>query len=255
MDLKKGRKAAERIDWKIAGTSLEDATPIAQEAARGYAELTRHDYPEQSAPAAVGYHYEAIKRSMDFVCAAGGLILLLPLFALIATLVKLTDWGPILFVQTRVGKHGRHFRFYKFRSMVVDAERMKRDLGLKNQHNDPRTFKIQNDPRITWIGYFLRRTSMDELPQLWNVLTGEMSLVGPRPPLPTEVELYAERDRLRLIVTPGLTGLWQIRGRGRLSFERQLELDLEYIRCRGLKKDLEILARTIPAVLSCRGAY
>lgn len=199
--------------------------------------------------------YESIKRLLDVIGAVVGLIVLIPLFATIAALIKLTDWGPILFVQTRVGKDGQRFRFYKFRSMVPQAERIQGEIRGRSLHTDPRTFKIVDDPRITWIGRLLRRSSMDELPQLWNVLRGEMSLVGPRPPLPSEVDLYSEHDWRRLHVTPGLTCLWQIRGRGRLPFSEQLKLDVEYIERRSLWLDIKLLCLTVPAVLSGRGAY
>ena len=199
--------------------------------------------------------YETIKRLMDVTGAVLGLICLAPLFAAIAALIKLTDWGPVVFVQTRVGKDGRQFRFYKFRSMIPEAARIQSQIRNRNLHNDPRTFKVVDDPRITWIGRILRRSSMDELPQLWNVLRGEMSLVGPRPPVPSEVDLYSEYDWQRLTVTPGLTCLWQIRGRGRLPFSEQLKLDVEYVERRSLWMDIKLSCLTVPAVLSGRGAY
>jgi len=170
-------------------------------------------------------------------------------------LVKLTDGGPMLFIQNRVGRGGQVFRCYKLRSMVVDAERVKKELLAANQHADARTFKIVNDPRITWIGKIARKYSIDELPQLFNVLKGDMSLVGPRPPVPSEVALYNSYDFRRLEVKPGLTCLWQISGRSNLAFPEQVKLDVDYIQRRSLAFDLKILLMTIPAVLTAKGAY
>jgi exopolysaccharide biosynthesis polyprenyl glycosylphosphotransferase len=195
------------------------------------------------------------KRALDMLISATALLVLSPLFALIAFLVK-RDGGPALFRQQRIGKNGRPFDFYKFRSMVVDAEVHRRALLAKNQHGaNGVTFKIKNDPRITKLGRFLRRTSLDELPQIWNVLKGDMSLVGPRPALPSEVAIYSAEERARLAVTPGLTCLWQISGRAEIAFEDQVRLDLEYIAKRSVWFDLILIARTIPAILSGRGAY
>jgi lipopolysaccharide/colanic/teichoic acid biosynthesis glycosyltransferase len=157
-------------------------------------------------------------------------------------------------MQERVGHNGRRFRFYKFRSMYVDAERRLNDLRHENEVDGP-VFKIRRDPRITKVGAFLRRTSLDELPQLINVLRGEMSVVGPRPPLPREVDQYRPTDMIRLSVKPGLTCLWQIRGRSTLGFDTWMEFDREYISNLSLWLDVSILVRTVWAVLSCRGAY
>jgi lipopolysaccharide/colanic/teichoic acid biosynthesis glycosyltransferase len=200
--------------------------------------------------------YERVKRALDVVLSGLGLVVLAPVFALIALAIKLQDGGPVLYAHDRVGKGGRHFRFYKFRSMIRDADRLKDQLAQLNQHaGDARTFKMVRDPRITPIGRILRRASLDELPQLFNILKGDMTLVGPRPPLPCEVELYSPEDRRRLEVTPGLTCLWQIRGRSKLPFSEQVKLDIEYIETRCLLRDLEILVQTVPAVLLGRGAY
>lgn len=199
--------------------------------------------------------YLATKRCLDIVVASLALIVLSPIFLVVALLIKLRDGGPILFVQERVGKDSRLFHFYKFRSMVVGAERQRADLLLLNDHESSITFKMRKDPRITWIGRIIRRTSIDEMPQFLNVLKGEMTLVGPRPALPCEVSQYSDSDRERLNVTPGLTCLWQISGRATLPFQEQVRLDVEYIQTRSLLLDLHILARTIPAVLSGRGAY
>jgi lipopolysaccharide/colanic/teichoic acid biosynthesis glycosyltransferase len=200
--------------------------------------------------------YERVKRGLDIALSLLGLIVLAPVFALIALAIKLQDGGPILYAHDRVGKGGRTFRFYKFRSMIRDADRLKDQLAQLNEHAaDQRTFKMKRDPRITPVGAVLRRASLDELPQLFNILKGDMTLVGPRPPLPSEVELYSDHDRRRLEVTPGLTCLWQVRGRSNLPFSEQVKLDIEYIETRCLLRDLEILVQTVPAVLIGRGAY
>jgi exopolysaccharide biosynthesis polyprenyl glycosylphosphotransferase len=195
------------------------------------------------------------KRFADLVISELALIALSPLFLLLAIVIKLTSRGPVFFVQVRVGRYGRHFRFYKFRSMYVDAEERKKALLAQNQSADGVIFKMKNDPRITPVGKLLRRTSMDELPQLLNVLFGDMSLVGPRPPVPSEVQQYTMNDRKRLEVKPGLTCLWQVSGRSDIPFKQQVRLDQEYIRAMGIKNDLVILLRTIPAILTGKGAY
>jgi lipopolysaccharide/colanic/teichoic acid biosynthesis glycosyltransferase len=254
-----------------------------------------------------------IKRTVDIVGAICGLILLSPLFLLVGLLIKLTDRGPVLFWQTRVGRWGREFPFPKFRSMVVNAEALKDQLLAQNDHLkrveaqlaeflQPRdnqttpdelhaelekmghpvpaaklreyfeadgkhvnverlkefltlTFKMKNDPRITWIGRYIRKGSIDELPQLWCVLKGDMSLVGPRPPVPREVEKYTLRDRRRLDATPGLTCFWQVQGRGDIPFPQQVELDVQYIDSQNFWLDFKLLLQTIPAVLLGKGAY
>jgi exopolysaccharide biosynthesis polyprenyl glycosylphosphotransferase len=186
--------------------------------------------------------------------AVVGLLVLSPLFLLCALAVKLTSRGPVLFVQTRCGLGGVPFKFYKFRTMVEDAENRKADLAHLNEMRGP-VFKIRRDPRITRIGAILRKTSLDELPQLWNVLRGDMSLVGPRPPTPDEVERYTCRQAQRLAVLPGITGLWQVSGRSDIAdFERWIELDLEYARSWSLWMDLRILLKTLIVVIVARGA-
>jgi exopolysaccharide biosynthesis polyprenyl glycosylphosphotransferase len=193
------------------------------------------------------------KRLIDASLSLVILIILSPLLLLVAILIKLTSPGPVLFVQTRVGMNQRQFKLYKFRSMVANAEERKSALLHLNERDGP-AFKIENDPRITPLGRFLRKTSIDELPQLVNVLTGEMSLVGPRPPLPQEVEEYEWLFRKRLSVKPGITCIWQISGRNNVSFERWMEMDHEYIENWNVWLDLQILLKTIPAVLFSRGA-
>jgi lipopolysaccharide/colanic/teichoic acid biosynthesis glycosyltransferase len=195
-----------------------------------------------------------VKRPVDVVGSLLGLVLLSPLFLVIAILIRLDSPGPILFRQVRIGKEGRRFWFFKFRSMVENAEEMKETLLHLNELEGP-VFKISEDPRVTPIGRFLRRTSLDELPQLLNVLGGQMSLVGPRPPLPCEVEKYEGWQRDKLSVLPGITCLWQISGRNHIGFTEWMRLDIEYIRRQSLGLDLKILARTLPAVLSRKGAY
>ena len=197
----------------------------------------------------------ATKRLMDIVLSAVGMLLLSPVYLAIAAAVKLSSPGPVFFVQTRVGRYGRYFKFYKFRSMRQDAEAQKAALMTRNESKDGVIFKMKDDPRITKVGRFLRRTSLDELPQLWNVFIGDMSLVGPRPPVPSEVEKYTLEDRKRLDVIPGITCLWQINGRSEIPFNEQVRLDKEYILAPGIWKDVVILLKTIPAIIGGKGAY
>lgn len=198
---------------------------------------------------------ECAKRAFDRAASFLALVLISPLWALIALLIKLEDGGPVIFTQTRVGRHGREFKMYKFRSMRPDAEQRLRELLAQNQHQDGVTFKIKDDPRITRVGRWLRKFSFDELPQFYNVLVGDMSIVGPRPPVPREVALYSLADRRRLLVQPGITCLWQISGRAQIDFHGQVELDVRYIETRSFWTDLRIIAKTVPAVLSGTGAY
>ena len=197
----------------------------------------------------------ATKRLMDIVLSAVGMLLLSPVFLAIAAAVKLSSPGPVFFVQTRVGRYGRYFKFYKFRSMRQDAEGQKAALMARNESKDGVIFKMKDDPRITKVGRFLRRTSLDELPQLWNVFIGDMSLVGPRPPVPSEVLEYTLEDRKRLDVIPGITCLWQIKGRSEIPFNEQVRLDKEYILAPSVWKDIAILFKTIPAIIGGKGAY
>lgn len=196
------------------------------------------------------------KRAVDLIGATALAILLALPLALIAVLIKLQDGGPILFWQTRVGRKGRCFSFPKFRSMITNAEAVLESIEHHNHHrNGSITFKMKRDPRITPLGRFLRKYSVDELPQLWCIFKGDMSLVGPRPPLPREVDRYSPRDLRRLDVAPGLTCLWQVEGRGDLPFEKQVELDIRYVDTQSFGLDLRLLLRTIPAVLQGKGAY
>lgn len=196
-----------------------------------------------------------LKRSVDIVVSALALICLSPLLIFVALAIKLTDCGPIFFVQTRVGRYGREFPFPKFRSMVVDAEALKDEILVQSDHGKSITFKMKRDPRVTWIGRIIRKLSIDELPQFWCVLKGEMSLVGPRPPVPREVAEYTLADRRRLDVTPGLTCIWQVSGRGDIPFVEQVKLDVEYIESQSVWMDLKLLLQTVPAVLLGKGAY
>nr|WP_245773114.1 sugar transferase [Paenibacillus catalpae] len=199
--------------------------------------------------------YLMVKRMMDLVGAAIGLILLSPLLLTVALLIKLENpKAPVFFYQNRVGINEKLFRMYKFRSMVPNAEDLLTELLHKNEI-EGHMFKMKHDPRITAIGRFIRRTSIDELPQLWNVVRGNMSLVGPRPPLPREVAEYSSYDKLRLRVKPGCTGLWQVSGRNELSFSEMVELDLEYIEKRNVWFDLKILAKTAKAMVGSDDAY
>jgi lipopolysaccharide/colanic/teichoic acid biosynthesis glycosyltransferase len=195
------------------------------------------------------------KRALDVMGSLGALLLLSPLLCLIMIAIRCEDGRPAIFVQTRVGRFGRLFKMYKFRSMHHDAERRLKELLGTNRHSHGITFKIKEDPRITRVGKWLRKFSFDELPQLFNVLTGDMSLVGPRPPLPREVALYSLADRRRLAVPPGITCIWQISGRAEIDFPGQVKLDVLYIETQSLWRDIRILVKTIPAVASGSGAY
>jgi lipopolysaccharide/colanic/teichoic acid biosynthesis glycosyltransferase len=196
----------------------------------------------------------SLKRLLDVAVAGAALVATSPIFLGTAVAIKLDSPGPVFFRQTRVGKWGTTFGCYKFRSMYIDAEKRKADLAARNEADGP-IFKIRNDPRITRVGRIIRKLSIDELPQLINVLRGEMSLVGPRPALPREVAQY-EFDQLgRLDAVPGITGLQQVSGRSDLSFKRWVELDIQYIAEQSFLKDVEILLKTLPAVLTGRGAY
>jgi exopolysaccharide biosynthesis polyprenyl glycosylphosphotransferase len=195
-----------------------------------------------------------IKRSLDLLGAAVALAALAPLVAVTATLIKATSRGPVFFKQTRVGLNGRMFTLFKFRSMYRDAESRRAALADRNEMSGP-VFKIKDDPRITPVGRWIRRFSIDELPQLWNVLRGDMSLVGPRPPIPEEVQKYERWQRRRLSMKPGITCLWQVSGRNGIDFDDWMKLDLAYIDTWSLRLDALILLRTVPVVLTARGAH
>jgi exopolysaccharide biosynthesis polyprenyl glycosylphosphotransferase len=196
----------------------------------------------------------AIKRVFDIVSSGIALVLLSPLMLGVAIAIKLTSRGPVLFKQTRTGLHGGPFNMLKFRSMVIDAEELKAKLMALNEHKQGPVFKMTRDPRITKVGRFIRKFSIDELPQLINVLRGEMSVVGPRPPIPSEVEKYEAWQRRRLSVRPGLTCVWQVSGRNQISFEEWMYLDMHYIDHWNLAQDFSLILKTVPVVLTGRGA-
>ncbi|MED1047401.1 sugar transferase [Bacillus mycoides] len=199
--------------------------------------------------------YLFMKRLMDIVGALCGLILLSPIFLIIALLIKLEDPnGPIFFKQNRVGKNEKEFEMYKFRSMITDAEEKLKDL-LQHNEVSGAMFKMKDDPRVTKIGKFIRKTSIDELPQLLNVLKGEMSLVGPRPPLTREVKEYTSYDKQRLLVTPGCTGLWQVTERNSVGFKEMVELDLTYIQHRSLWFDVKLMFKTVLVLFGSKDAF
>ncbi|MEB5880300.1 sugar transferase [Enterococcus gallinarum] len=201
------------------------------------------------------YAYFFVKRLIDIFGSFVGLILLSPLFFVVAYKIKKEDpEGPVFFSQDRVGKNGIIFKMYKFRSMCVDAEE-KLETLLQHNEVEGAMFKMKDDPRVTKIGKFIRKTSIDELPQLLNVLKGEMSLVGPRPPLVREVAEYSAYDRQRLLIKPGCTGLWQVSGRNHVGFDEMVRLDLRYISKLSIKNDLKIVMRTIKVVVQPNGAY
>jgi lipopolysaccharide/colanic/teichoic acid biosynthesis glycosyltransferase len=195
-----------------------------------------------------------LKRLVDFAVAAIGLVALLPLLVVVAFAIKLTSRGPVFFRQRRCGRGGREFRMLKFRTMVKDADRMQAELKPLNEVDGP-MFKIENDPRMTPLGRILRRYSIDELPQLWNVLKGEMSLVGPRPLAAREMQFCPAWRDARLKVRPGVTGLWQVSGRSKSSFHDWIRLDIEYVRERSAFLDFRILARTLQVVLRGLGSF
>jgi exopolysaccharide biosynthesis polyprenyl glycosylphosphotransferase len=219
--------------------------------------------PQHEKAVADGYvHYlsirskpiqQAIKRAFDIFASAIALACLSPLMIVVALLVKLTSRGPVLFKQDRVGLHGRSFHMLKFRSMIANAEELKAKLMAQNEQQGP-VFKMTRDPRITTVGRFIRKYSIDELPQLLNVLRGEMSVVGPRPPIPSEVAKYEAWQRRRLSVRPGLTCVWQVSGRNEISFEEWMYLDMQYIDHWSLAQDFQLILKTVPIVLTGRGA-
>lgn len=198
---------------------------------------------------------DAFKRALDIAVSGTALLALSPVFAAAALAVKLETPGPVFFGQMRVGRRGRAFRMWKFRTMVADAEKLKALLAQANEMRGGVTFKMRRDPRVTRAGALMRRFSIDELPQLWNVFAGDMTLVGPRPPVPAEVREYELSDRRRLDAEPGITCIWQVSGRSEIPFKQQVELDVRYIQQRSTWMDLLLLIKTIPAVLFGKGAY
>ena len=198
--------------------------------------------------------YEISKRAIDIIGAGSGLLLLSPVIAIVACAVKFTSKGPIFFSQKRVGKNGKIFEMYKFRSMVVNAEELKEKLAHQNEMSGP-MFKMKDDPRVTKIGKFIRKTSIDELPQLWNVLKGDMSLVGPRPSLPKEVKQFENWMYKRLTVKPGLTCYWQVSGRNNIDFEDWMKLDISYVEDRNLWIDIKLIFNTVFVLFGDKNAH
>lgn len=215
---------------------------------------TRHPMTSDLTSAPTSVVYGVAKRLFDLAGSIALLLVLSPVLLVIALAVKLSSRGPIVYKSTRVGFCGEYFTFYKFRSMRTDADKMLEKLMAQNEKDGP-IFKMKNDPRCTPVGVFLRKYSLDELPQLWSVVTGHMSLVGPRPMLPKEVSCYSPNDFERLRVRPGITCYWQVMGRSRLTFEEWMELDRRYVRERSFWVDLKILSRTLRAVFQSDGAY
>ena len=198
--------------------------------------------------------YRAIKRGFDILTSGLALILLSPLFLILIVLIKREDGGPAFYSQERIGKNEKPFKMWKFRSMIVNADKMVEQLEEQNEI-DGAMFKIKDDPRVTKIGHVIRKYSLDELPQLWNVLKGDMSLVGPRPPLPSEVAEYTDYDKQRLLVIPGCTGLWQVTERNEADFDEMVWLDIVYINHSGLWEDLKLIIKTVLVMIHPNGAY
>ena len=198
--------------------------------------------------------YLFIKRSIDIICSLAGIIVLSPIFLIVAVLIKIEDpKGSIFFCQERNGQHPNTFKMYKFRSMVHNAEELLKDLQHKNEQTGP-AFKMADDPRITKVCKFIRKTSLDELPQLFNILKGDMSLVGPRPPIPREVREYNSYQMQRLLVKPGLTCIWQVSGRNNIGFDEWVDMDLEYIKTRNLLLDIKLILKTVKVLFGDNNA-
>ena len=200
------------------------------------------------------YGYRITKRVFDVIASLLGLVILSPVFLVLAICIKLDDGGPVFYSQERIGKNGKPFKMYKFRSMRVNADKELEEIARQNEV-DGAMFKIKNDPRITRIGKFIRKTSIDEFPQLVNVLLGQMSIVGPRPPLPREVVEYTNYDKQRLYVSPGCTGLWQVTVRNNVGFDEMVNIDLHYIQRRSVFLDLKIIIKTIKVIFVPNDAY
>mgnify|MGYP001435287424 FL=1 len=198
--------------------------------------------------------YEAIKRLIDIICSFVGILVLSPLFIIIAIIIKFTSKGPVFFSQKRVGRNGKEFDMYKFRSMVVNAEELKEKLAAQNEMSGP-MFKMKDDPRVTKVGKFIRKTSIDELPQLWNILKGDMSLVGPRPSLPKEVAQFDDWMYKRLEVKPGLTCYWQVSGRNNIDFEDWMKLDVRYVEEKNLWIDIKLIYKTVFVLFGDKNAH
>jgi lipopolysaccharide/colanic/teichoic acid biosynthesis glycosyltransferase len=242
---------------RAPGAAVLTLPVVGRPEALAVAERAMHTAEETMAHAAGTVEHVlvvAVRRSIEVAVALVGLLLLVVMLPVLALAIKLDSPGPVIFRQTRLSKGGRPFTILKLRSMSRDAERRLADVMAMNIMDGP-TFKAPDDPRVTRVGRVLRRFSLDELPQFWNVLRGEMALVGPRPPLPEEWALHGDEERIRLAVTPGITGLWQVSGRSHCPHQRMVELDLEYVRRRSLWLDLSIILRTVPSMFRGWGAY
>ena len=257
--------------WKVAedicrqfpdGVTRPICTVLSYPSAEPWHVESRHEVEEAREPSRQFEPMETVfliktplwKRVLDIVGASAGLVILSPVLLLVAALVKCTSRGPVFYTQMRGGQGGKPFQIYKFRSMVVDADRQKERLLALNEQDGP-AFKLKNDPRVTPVGRFMRTTSIDELPQLWNVLRGEMTLVGPRTMYCPEVEGCTRWQKRRLDVRQGITCIWQVRGRSAVAFDDWMRMDLEYIPRRSVLRDLALLIQTVPAVLSRKGAH
>ena len=256
-DIPGGRQEMRRLAWALETANVDlvtisRMTDVAEDRMQllpvGGLTLVRVSLPRYRGFAVMA------KRTMDVIVSSLALLVSLPAFALIALAIKLDDGGPVFFRQLRVGANGRPFRIWKFRSMSIDAEARKAELMLQNEGSGP-LFKLKADPRITRVGAFLRKTSLDELPQFINALLGEMSVVGPRPPLPVEVEGYDSDAKRRLLIRPGITGAWQVGGRSDLSWSDSVRLDLHYVENWSITRDLAIIAKTVVVMFQRNGAY
>ena len=250
----------EHLDGAVALARIEDeldaADAIVIDLRSGEPIVEFHSFiPDSRGLLAAPGWAKALKRVVDVAGATVALLFLSPILLVTALAVAVTSSGPVLFAQERVGANGKNFKMLKFRSMYRDAEERREQLESLNAHKNGPVFKIHNDPRITPVGRIIRKLSIDELPQLLNVLGGTMSLVGPRPPLPREVSTYTAWHSQRLLVKPGITCIWQVSGRSGIDFDTWVEMDLDYIENWSLRLDLLLMARTIPAVLTMRGAY
>lgn len=228
------------------------AVQVKEHSYESYNAVLKNNFEKEALPEPhFGYFF--LKRAMDIVCSLIAVVVLSPVLLLTFLAVRLTSPGKSIYTQIRVGKNGKYFTMYKFRSMYVDADKALEELKKKNEMDGP-VFKMKHDPRITPVGHFIRKFSIDELPQLFNILLGDMSIVGPRPALPKEVMQYSGADKERLLVKPGLTCIWQVSGRSDVGFNEWMEMDREYIRKRSILFDILLILKTIPAVILGKGA-
>lgn len=252
VDSRRVYHAEENMNGKTFQVNLSDGNTDEKDSSRSGVDMKTMQEIQQRSKGRYGYRF--IKRSFDVVFSFLALVVLSPFLLVLSLVIFLDDpHGSPLYHQPRVGKNGKVFKFWKFRSMVVNAEELLKDLQSQNEKDGP-VFKMKNDPRVTRVGRFIRKTSIDELAQLWNVLKGDMSLVGPRPALPREVEQYSEYERLRLLAKPGLTCYWQVKDhRDDIGFDEWLEMDIQYIRDSSFWLDVKLIFRTIKVVLTGQG--